>query len=376
MNKVSKNGKVVLPEYLKEQQSYVENRKKIRTENNEQLGFVFMPQFVESMRDMGYKSTAHAIFDITDNSIEAHAKNVWFSIWGKNGVSEISITDDGYGMPPEMIRHAVRWGDTHRHNSRIGMGRYGFGLPSAASGITKFYDVYSKVPGGDWWKLSVDLEEMAQSIVADSMRVGEPEKVNKIPKQIVEGFMKSTDGKDLEHGTIVHLKKCDKITTGFFKYQSCSTKLMKELGFTYRNFITEEAGGNKVNMWINDAYMVTKTDLKKVIPVDPTFQMLDCLYHDIGTAFNADKKPMMHIEVKDNNKVKHTVSLKMSTFHPHFTIDKNLPGRDNKFAILPEQLKNLTDFIKNRELMFIDHGDGYNAKEKDSRINYTGRFNG
>ena len=33
----------------------------------------------------------------------------------------------------------------------------------------------------------------------------------------------------------------------------------------------------------------------------------------------------------------------------HFTIDKNLPGRDNKFAILPEQLKDLTDFIKNRD---------------------------
>ena len=29
----------------------------------------------------------------------------------------------------------------------------------------------------------------------------------------------------------------------------------------------------------------------------------------------------------------------------HFTINKDLPGRDNKFSILPEQLKDLSDYI-------------------------------
>tara|TARA_B100001093_G_C26711792_1_gene963753 strand:+ start:171 stop:971 length:801 start_codon:yes stop_codon:yes gene_type:complete len=60
----------------------------------------------------------------------------------------------------------------------------------------------------------------------------------------------------------------------------------------------------------------------------------------------------------------------------HFTIDRDLPGRDNKFSILPDQLKDLSDFIKNRELMLKDQGVGYNEKENDSRQNYTGRFNG
>ena len=40
----------------------------------------------------------------------------------------------------------------------------------------------------------------------------------------------------------------------------------------------------------------------------------------------------------------------------HFTIDHNLPGRDNKFAILPEELKEISDFIKTYKLMMIDHG--------------------
>ena len=60
----------------------------------------------------------------------------------------------------------------------------------------------------------------------------------------------------------------------------------------------------------------------------------------------------------------------------HFTINNKLPGRDNKFAILPKQLKDLTDYIKNRSLMLENLGLGFNDKENNSRLNYTGRFNG
>ena len=81
-----------------------------------------------------------------------------------------------------------------------------------------------------------------------------------------------------------------------------------------------------------------------------------------------------HIEGVESSKV--AVGEGAVIIEKHFTIDKNLPGRDNKFAILPEQLKDLTDFIINRELMFNNLGLGYNEKENDSRINYTGRFNG
>jgi sialic acid synthase SpsE len=53
-----------------------------------------------------------------------------------------------------------------------------------------------------------------------------------------------------------------------------------------------------------------------------------------------------------------------------------LPGRDNKFAIMPNELKNLTDFISHRDLMLQDKGDGYNNLEEETRLNYTGRFDG
>jgi len=58
----------------------------------------------------------------------------------------------------------------------------------------------------------------------------------------------------------------------------------------------------------------------------------------------------------------------------HFTTDNDLPGRDNKFAILPNEMKNLTDYIVMRDDMFISHGTGYQSSESDSRTNYAGRF--
>ncbi len=60
----------------------------------------------------------------------------------------------------------------------------------------------------------------------------------------------------------------------------------------------------------------------------------------------------------------------------HFTVDNNLPGRDNKFAVLPYDMKDLTDYIKIRRHMYISHGDDFQTSEQDSRTNYAGRFNG
>ena len=60
----------------------------------------------------------------------------------------------------------------------------------------------------------------------------------------------------------------------------------------------------------------------------------------------------------------------------HFTLDQSLPGRDNKFAILPHELKELSDYIKMREEMNISRGDGYLECEQEARDIMTGRFDG
>ena len=60
----------------------------------------------------------------------------------------------------------------------------------------------------------------------------------------------------------------------------------------------------------------------------------------------------------------------------HFTTDQSLPGRDNKFAILPHELKELSDYIKMRKEMNISHGGGYLECEQEARDIMTGRFDG
>ena len=60
----------------------------------------------------------------------------------------------------------------------------------------------------------------------------------------------------------------------------------------------------------------------------------------------------------------------------HFTIDKNLPGRDNKFAILPKEMKILSKYIKIANDVMKDKGVDYQKCELDSRQIYSGRWDG
>tara|TARA_X000000950_G_scaffold287803_1_gene401739 strand:+ start:3161 stop:3970 length:810 start_codon:yes stop_codon:yes gene_type:complete len=58
----------------------------------------------------------------------------------------------------------------------------------------------------------------------------------------------------------------------------------------------------------------------------------------------------------------------------HFTIDKDLPGRDNKFALLPNEFAHLSSFRDLNSKMMIDNGLDYLDIEKDTYENYRGRW--
>ena len=81
-----------------------------------------------------------------------------------------------------------------------------------------------------------------------------------------------------------------------------------------------------------------------------------------------------HIEGIESAKI--AIGYGAVVIEKHFTIDRNLPGRDNKFAILPEELFGLYEYVSYIKDMLIDHGKGYNKLEQNSRDNYSGRFNG
>ena len=58
----------------------------------------------------------------------------------------------------------------------------------------------------------------------------------------------------------------------------------------------------------------------------------------------------------------------------HFTINNELPGRDNKFAILPNELKYLCDLRNNRVKLKKYQGNDYLINEEDQRNNYKRRW--
>lgn len=81
-----------------------------------------------------------------------------------------------------------------------------------------------------------------------------------------------------------------------------------------------------------------------------------------------------HIQGTDSAKI--AISEGAKVIEKHFTLDNELPGRDNKFAILPNQMKDISDYISRYNKMLINHGIDFQSGEEDSRNNYTGRFNG
>ncbi len=58
----------------------------------------------------------------------------------------------------------------------------------------------------------------------------------------------------------------------------------------------------------------------------------------------------------------------------HFTVDNDLPGRDNKFALLPNEMKQISDYRDVFSKMAIDKGLDIQECEIDIYKNYRGRW--
>ena len=58
----------------------------------------------------------------------------------------------------------------------------------------------------------------------------------------------------------------------------------------------------------------------------------------------------------------------------HFTLNNDLPGRDNKFAILPNLFNSISKFRDSFTKMNIDKGLNLQECEKDIFNNYRGRW--
>ncbi len=163
-----------LPEGLKAQHQLIEQLEA------EQFGWDLMigSAFVRGMRDIGYKSTAFAMAELVDNSIQAGATklDVVFGFDDGSKPTKIAIVDNGHGMEPKMVRASLIWGAGTRAENRDGFGKYGYGLPSASVSQCFRVEVYSKVPGGQWYRAYLDIDEIKDGKWTHGNRIQTPER--------------------------------------------------------------------------------------------------------------------------------------------------------------------------------------------------------
>ena len=122
-------------------------------------GEIIPPELaVRAMRDSGYRNTAYALAELIDNSIQANARNVdVICIEKKEFVKEresrrinaIGVMDNGEGMQSEVLRLALQFGNGTHLRDRVGIGRFGMGLPNSAISQCRKVEVWTWQNGPD-----------------------------------------------------------------------------------------------------------------------------------------------------------------------------------------------------------------------------------
>ena len=100
--------------------------------------------FLEAIRDAGYRNAAAAVAELVDNAIEAGATNVKIDVSSDGDQKfpvQISVTDDGRGMSLDELQLALVFGGSSRFGSRDSFGRFGMGLPSASLSLARDVEV-------------------------------------------------------------------------------------------------------------------------------------------------------------------------------------------------------------------------------------------
>lgn len=196
-------------------------------------------QFIQSVRESGYRSTACAIAELIDNSIQAEARHIRIKLIAvereQSGpgrpaiprVVEIVVADDGVGMSPERLRASLQFGESSRFGDRSGLGRFGMGLPAASVSYSDRTEVYSWVRGDRPYWTVLDCPSFRERRLTDI-----PEAQ---PATIPAPYASLAVG---QSGTIVAWKSlCGVDHDG--KVEHLESDLRFELGRIFRHFISE-----------------------------------------------------------------------------------------------------------------------------------------
>ncbi len=233
-----------------------------------------------ALRDTPYNSTAHALAEIVDNSIDARARNIDILVLNKREstpagqsvrvVRGLAVIDNGEGMSPEILARALVVGGrpTERVSTRKRIGKYGVGLPTSSLSQCRRVDVWSwqKTGPSSAWRCYLDVDE----VKAGNIRISAPS------QESIPDFWSKQSRSDIsgsKSGTLVVWSKLDRVDWRTPK--TTMNRVEEEVGRIYRNFI-QKGEVSLVMKTFNDEGLADPS--KFVRPNDPLYLITDTVH--------------------------------------------------------------------------------------------------
>ncbi len=337
----------------------------------------------DALRNTGYKNIECAMAEIIDNSLEAHAKDIFIIVseaynseTGRNNIDEIAFLDNGDGMSIEKLDSCLGIGYSTRAE-RKGMGRFGVGLPQASLYACPSVEVYSWQDGYDnCRKVYLDInmvKDGLQTQIEDSEKCKIPEKYKKYLQYTVQEADDKKCYNFTEHGTFVIWKNCDRVVPKTVKF--LFDRLDFALGQKFRYFIYEDNNHIRLIHHENQDFM------REIMPNDPLMLMKPNYVLgnkskpgiiDPGTNKDCDEAvfepycndeypngvvqwPVQYVDVNDNQVKTSTVEIKFSKVRDIF-YDKTALSKDPGNTPLGRHVKRLEGISIVRANREIDFG--------------------
>ena len=245
----------------------------------------FAQTLVSSLRDQGYNDTTSALCEHVDNSIQANATEVriYFKQTGTRGAynTDIAVLDNGTGMTPNVLKVAMAFGGSLNFNNRLGIGRYGMGMKTAALSISPYVEFFSWKETGSFYNISLDVKAIGRER-SNSIMIPDPDLLDCLPEKLATIFQtpmsvpRDRQQQELltgaeeslrdalgSSGTIVFMQNCDRLS--FATANSLVDHATKEMARIYRRPISEG-----LRLFVNN---------RRVAAFDPTYSM-PCARHN------------------------------------------------------------------------------------------------
>ncbi len=179
---------------------------------------------LDSIRYLGL-TTTDAICELIDNSLDASAENINVQIFAHTGGISITVEDDGEGIEPERVAEVLSFGGRVDRNRQKSIGRFGWGLPSAACCQAPRTEIFSKVQGGEWYTSYIDLNELSKMKQARLPIAEKKAPPRDLPLKL----------RERSSGTVVWLRDCDSLD--YTDLNRLMGEVVSWVGETYRKYI-------------------------------------------------------------------------------------------------------------------------------------------